>query len=387
MKQLFWAAVALAVGTASPAVAQSLDDLNIQFHGYATQGFLYTTNNNILTTDSSDGSPDWSEVVVNLSSLPTPKLRVAIQTRYELLGNYSNNITIDYATADYKQSDRFGVRFGKVKTPSGLFNETQDIDPSYLWSLLPQSVYPISSRNSILSHYGGVVYGSVRLGEKFGKLEYRGWGGERVIASNDGYTLALRETGFNQPNGISGATAGVALHWQTPIQGLMVGVSESRDMQMSGQLATNNGALSGVMTVNPSFIPDYFAKYEKGKWMAAGEYQRLPAEASMALTGAPIIPTGADFRAWYGMASYKLTDKLSAGVYDSQVFNRQAALGAARYEKDWAISARYDFNQFLYAKAEEHLINGTEADYDTVMNPDGLKPNTKLTVLKVGVSF
>lgn len=39
------------------AKAQSLDDLNIQIHGYATQGFLYTTQNNILTTSSSNGSP------------------------------------------------------------------------------------------------------------------------------------------------------------------------------------------------------------------------------------------------------------------------------------------------------------------------------------------
>lgn len=387
MKQLLGAMMALALGTATPVFAQSLDDLNIQLHGYATQGFLYTTNNNILTTTSSDGSPDWDEAVVNLSSQPMPKLRVAIQVRYELLGNYSNAITIDYAMADYKRSDRFGVRFGKVKTPSGLFNETQDIDPSYLWSLLPQSVYPIPSRNSILSHYGGVVYGAVRLGDKLGKLEYRGWGGERVIAATDGYTLQLREAGFTQPNGISGANVGAAIHWLTPIPGLMIGASDSKNMQWQTQVTGANGALSGTQTVKPSNTPDYFAKYERGKLMAAGEYQREPAEAYFTFTGLPLIPTGADFRGWYGMASYKLTDKLSVGVYHSQFFNHQTALGASRYEKDWAISARYDFNQFLYAKAEQHFIDGNGIDFDTDLNPDGLKPNTKLTLLKVGVSF
>jgi hypothetical protein len=49
MKRLLVGAMALALG-AIPATAQSLEDLNIQIHGYATQGFLYTTNNNILTT-------------------------------------------------------------------------------------------------------------------------------------------------------------------------------------------------------------------------------------------------------------------------------------------------------------------------------------------------
>ena len=52
----FLIALALAL-QALPGVAQSLDDLNIQIHGYATQGFLYTTQNNIFTTSSNNGSP------------------------------------------------------------------------------------------------------------------------------------------------------------------------------------------------------------------------------------------------------------------------------------------------------------------------------------------
>src|SRR6202042_3934304 len=97
--------------------------------------------------------------------------------RYFLLGNFGNSITLDWAAADYKADDRFGVRFGKVKTPLGLFNDIQDIDPSYIWSLLPQSIYPISSRNSILAHYGGGASGPPRGGGEMGKVEKPGWGG------------------------------------------------------------------------------------------------------------------------------------------------------------------------------------------------------------------
>jgi len=64
--------------TAIPVGAQSLDDLNIQIHGYATQGFLYTTNNNAFTTKSSDGSPAWTEALVNITSQPIPKLRFGV---------------------------------------------------------------------------------------------------------------------------------------------------------------------------------------------------------------------------------------------------------------------------------------------------------------------
>jgi hypothetical protein len=41
----------------------------------------------------------------------------------------------------------------------------------------------------------------------------------------------------------------------------------------------------------------------------------------------------------------------------------------------------------VYAKAEEHFIHGTPVGRDTDLNPHGLKPDTKLTILKIGVSF
>lgn len=366
------------------ASAQSLDDLNIQIHGYATQGFVYTTQNNIFTTNSSDGSPAWSEAVVNLTAQPTPKLRVGVQARYFLLGNYGNTITLDWANADYKVNDMFGVRFGKVKTPSGLFNEIQDIDPSYLWSLLPQSVYPIGSRNSVLSHYGGVVYGTVKIGQ-LGKVEYRGWGGERVLGADDGYFISQKESGENLTNGLSGVIFGAALHWETPVDGLMIGVSDNKQEHWSG--AMTDGPYSGPETLDPMNIPSYFARYAKDKIMVAGEWTRLPVSGDVALAGLPDSPFRLDWRSWYGMASYKLTDKLTAGVYDSQEVDHQAVLGPARYSKDWTVSARYDFNEYLYAKAEEHIIDGTLINYDTAMNPGGLKPNTRMSILKVGVSF
>ena len=38
------------------AAAQSMEDMNLQVHGYATQGFIYTTNNNWNTADTTDGT-------------------------------------------------------------------------------------------------------------------------------------------------------------------------------------------------------------------------------------------------------------------------------------------------------------------------------------------
>jgi hypothetical protein len=389
MNRLLVGLMMIAMGAAS-AGAQSLDDLNIQIHGYATQGFLYTTQNNIFTTSSSDGSPAWTEAVVNISAQPTPKLRIGVQGRYFLLGNFGNAITLDWAAADYKVDERFGVRFGKVKTPSGLFNEIQDIDPSYMWSFLPQSIYSITSRNSVLAHDGGVVYGTLKLGQGFGKLEYRGWGGERVIGADDGYWVNQKESGINLTNGISGVTDGEAIHWITPLTGLMIGASNTSDPRWSGPLTdtiAGFGTFNGTETINAIDQPQFFGRYEKDKVMVAGEYSRVSATGVVAVPGLYAAPFRSDNREWYAMASYKLSDKFTLGLYDSQSVNHQSALGPARFSKDWAVSARYDFNQFLYAKAEQHFIDGTALSYDTALNPTGLKPDTRLTVLKLGVSF
>jgi hypothetical protein len=389
MKRILVGAMALIFGVAPLGFAQSLEDLNVQVHGFATQGFLYTTNNNIFGTHSSDGSPDWSEAVVNISVQPISKLRIAVQPRYELLGIYSNEFTLDYADADYKVSDKIGLRFGKVKTPTGLFNETQDVDPSYMWSLLPQSVYPLTSRNGQLSQYGLVVYGTLGMegSPKLGKLEYRAWGGEVALAGNDGYFTSFEEGGLSLPNGLTHTQAGAALHWRAPIKGLMIGVSAVKNNNSTGNVTAGGGAETGQFLVGPYYQPDYFAQYQRGKFMLAAEYNRLAGNYTIQFTGAPVAPaTTFDDRALFGMGSYKVTEKFAAGLYYSQIFSMPAALGPARYSKDWAVSCRYDFGQYIYAKAEQHFIDGTEEDYEAGLNPN-LQPNTRLTILKIGVSF
>jgi hypothetical protein len=386
MKRLLIAFYGCLLGVSAPGYAQSLDDLNIQIHGYATQGFLYTTKNNIFTTNSSDGSPAWTDAVVNIGAQPTPKLRIAFQARYFLLGNYGNAITLDWAAADYKADDRFGVRFGKVKTPTGLFNEIQDIDPSYLWALLPESVYPIDNRTSYLTHYGGVVYGTVALSHKFGKIEYRAFGGEGLYTAKDGYFIAQAEAGFNLPYDIKGPLYGGALHWRTPISGLMVGASALKDNTWSALYTAANGSISGTESLLANTQPNYFGKYEKNKILVASEYTRSWGNQFVQLPGFPDSYARNDDRGWYAMASYKVTSKLTPGAYISQNNDHQAPISSARHFNEWVVSGRYDFNEFLYAKAEEHFINGTGLAYDENLNSN-LQPKTKLTALKIGVTF
>lgn len=385
MRRLFWVALAL-FASCGVVSAQSLDDLNIQIHGYATQGFLYTTQNNLMTTPSTDGSPGWTEAVVNVTSQPDPKLRIGVQGRYFLLGNLGNAITLDWAQADYRVSDKLGVRFGKVKSPLGLWNEVQDIDPSYQWVLLPQSVYPLMSRNSLLAHYGGVVYGTVKT-PSAGKVEYRLFGGERTLASDDGYFLTQKQAGSVLPNGISGSLYGGQLRWHTPLRGLMLGASDSTQLRWTAKVTVSAYNATGNEIIAPLSSYYYFGKYENEKLMVAAEWDRLPGQITLALKGLPASQSKFDLRGWYAMATYKTTNKLTLGMYQSQYFSMRSALGPARYEKDWTLNGRYDFNSFIYAKVEQHFVDGRAVGYDTDMNANGLMPDSRWTAMKIGVSF
>ena len=371
------------MAAASVGRAQSIDDLNVQVHGYVTQGFIYTSHNNWNTTESSDGSAAWNDAVVNISAQPDTKLHIGVQGRYSLLGSLGNSITLDWAQADYKFNDRFGVRVGKVKSPLGLYNETQDIDPAQMWILLPQGIYPIASRNSTLAHYGGVAYGSLRMGEHMGKLKYRAFGGERVLGSDDGYFQPLRDMGLSLPNGLSGEAGGGSLGWETPVRGLMFGASEQ------------SGSLHGAVAAGPytgNIVPQkfrqtfYFAKYENRRLTLASEFSRLQLQLNVQLTGLPGMLVQSDERPYYLMASYKVTSKFSGGLYYSNLVDHHYPYLSNAYQKDWVVSGRYDFNSFVYAKVEEHWMDGTLNGFSSSDNAN-LKPNTKMTLLKMGVSF
>jgi hypothetical protein len=375
--------VSIPLCSASFLSAQSMDDLNLQIHGYATQGFIYSNHNSWDSTASENGSAAFTEAVVNLSAQPLPKLRIGIQARYFLLGEYGNSITLDWAQADYRVNEHFGFRAGDVKTPSGMLNETQDIDPAQLWVLLPQAVYPIASRDTLLDHYGGVVYGAFSLGESLGKLEYRAYGGTREVNGNDGFFQLFRDEGLTLPNGIRGPVYGATLKWHPPVAGLMFGVNEDIE-HPSGNITA--GALSGTYQDSRLKVPYFFGKYEHGNLMFAGEYNRIATNATVQFPGLPASITPNDFRAFYLMTSYKIGSKLTAGMYYSSFINRQAPFNTFRYEKDWTLAARYDFSPYLYAKLEQHIIDGTGVGFAASDNPN-LQPDTRMTMFKLGVTF
>ena len=171
--------------------------------GYATQGFLYTTNSRHLHHHFEQWQP-------GLDSTRAPEHQCAacaevahcISGSVLLAGNYGNALTLDWAAGDYKVDDRFGVRFGKVKTPTGLFNEIQDID-SFLYvgsaagkRSTPSTIATPISRTTV-EWYTERSFWS----HKSGKIEYRAFGGKGSTPRRMAIFIAQAEAGFNLPNG------------------------------------------------------------------------------------------------------------------------------------------------------------------------------------------
>jgi hypothetical protein len=359
--------------------AQDLE--NLQIHGFATQGFLFSSNNNYLSMKSSAGSLQWNDGAISVTDPVTDKLRIGMQLHMYQIGEFGGpNVVVDWASGDYKFNDQFGVRAGKVKNPLGLFNECQDVDALFLWTLLPQAMYPVDNRNYDLAVMGGEVYGILALGASGGRLQYGGYAGSANLDVNGGYMEQLTEFGLTFPDPPSGTTIGGDVRWVTPLSGLTVGSSTARN-------TLDGTGPEGSVHLPPSLTLAYYAQWEKGRLHLAAEYWRVP--LNLVLTaGTVAIPMTVDQRAWYPMASFQVTQKLQLGGYYSHYGNKAADTSlAANYSKDWVVSGRYDFNTYFYGKLEGHFLHGTGLGYYASTNPNGLKPNSNMLAARIGFSF
>jgi hypothetical protein len=69
------------------ALGLAAQDLqNVQIHGFATQGFLYSSANNYLTMPSSHGSLQWTEGAISVNDPLSDNLRVGIQIHMYQMG-------------------------------------------------------------------------------------------------------------------------------------------------------------------------------------------------------------------------------------------------------------------------------------------------------------
>jgi hypothetical protein len=329
----------------------------VEVHAFVSQGFIKSTANNYLAA-SERGSFEFSEAGLNVTKVLSDRLRMGVQLFTRDLGPIGNyQAGFDWFYLDYHWADWLGLRAGRTKVPWGLYNEVSDIDAARVPALLPQSVYPIRSRNYLLAQTGVELYGFLPLGP-VGGLEYRAYGGTIFIdqpATAGPYKVERLAVPY---------LVGGRLFWETPLPGLRVGGSVQAlriDYDLSGpQFAGMAGAPKGIASIHlPVILWVASAEYAGPKLLLAAEYGRWHVKIEDEVP--TVVPTSNTVsERLYAMAAYRLIPWFTPGVYYSLFYNDvEKRKGRENFQHDAAATLRFDITPHWLVKLEGHYMRGT----------------------------
>ncbi|MGH8507120.1 MAG: hypothetical protein ACREVH_00160 [Gammaproteobacteria bacterium] len=167
-RALRWPSLVLCLGACRSVLAFEIFD-GFHIHGFLSQGYFFTSDNNLFGSSERGGSLDFTEIGVNASWLPLPNLQLAAQLLSRRAGEgegHEGEIELDFGLADYTAvataDRRLGVRLGRVRLPFGIYNETRDVAFTRPSILLPQSIYFERTRELALSGDGAMFFGEQR---------------------------------------------------------------------------------------------------------------------------------------------------------------------------------------------------------------------------------
>lgn len=340
----------------------------LHVHGFVSQGFMITTDNNYLA-ESERGSFEFTEVGLNFTKSLTDELRVGVQIFARDLGPIGNyDIQADWFYIDYRWADWLGLRAGRIKVPFGLYNEINDVDAARVPILLPQSIYPVANRDFLLAQTGVEVYGYVPLGAA-GAFDYRLYGGTILLEPSIRPSTPYEVEDLNIPYVVGGR-----LLWATPLQGLRAGGSVQllrldtdllfdEEVWMPVQAAGGLPAdFMGIVQVEiPALLWVGSIEYAAYDLVVAVEYSRWAVDAE---SSAPALFPEAETTSerMYAMLGYRVSSWFEPGIYYSLFFpDVDERKGRQAQQHDLAATLRFDLNRHWLVKLEGHYMRGTAA--------------------------
>lgn len=385
-------------------------DRTVQVHGFASQGFVYTTNNNWLTMNSTQGSAAFTDMGLNASTQVTDKFRIGAQVYDRNLGQLGQyHPSLDWAVADYRFKTWFGVRGGKVKNTLGIYTDTQDLDFLRTFALLPQSLYPTDLRDTTMAHLGADVYGKIALKHRLGDVSYTVYAGRRSDSIYSGYTYLLTQFAVYL-HSLGGLQYGGDLRWNTPLNGLLIGGSRmNEDITAKGMFVNIFNPAAGLVPYQVSPTTDwanqFYGEYVFRKLHLDAEYRRS-FHASPYIGNSSTTGSSNDIRGWYVSGDYRICKRLQVGSYYSRYSITSIFLGLLaelspnqtdtsqpqNHIYDKVVTARVDLNRFWNVKIEGHFMDGYgSASYPDgfypQVNPRGFQPNTNALFIKTSLNF
>ena len=370
------------------------DESFIDIHGFVSQGYLKSDNNNYIT-DTKDGTFQFNEIGLNFSTDLTEKLHVGFQMLARDLDREGfTPVNLDWAYGDYRWRDFLGLRMGLIKVPYGLYNEYRDVDFLRTGVFLPQSIYNEGWRESVSSIEGMAVYGDIDA-DMFGSFTYQALTGLIKLPETGrmakSITLSVIDPSTLQ---VEEKQANVAqFQWYTPLDGLRLGLSWiDLDFDASGfQVISQLGITHPISTEWDTNVMSYSMEYIWNNLTLAAEYTSYDYDfdefmiyADHAVYGFglyPFKPFVAE--GYYGGLTYRFTDWLELQSYWSEYYfdkddkegDRFAALGKERF-RGWLKTAvfafRFDVNEYWTLKLEAHQNYGVAFTFeDENIDDDG----------------
>lgn len=421
-----WGPLAALIVTmgASPGQAQDVD-----IHGFFSQGYLKSTGNNFLN-ESTKGDFEFAEVGLNFGTQVTDDLRFGIQFYARSLGNIGKFIpVIDWAFLDYNITDWFNIRAGRVKQPYGLFGEYQDLDLTRATVILPQSVYFLGIRDLLVNYNGLQAYGNLDVEDwGLGNFDYQLSVGAvmgapvdgeessmKAFFENDGYNSYTKTYAIEYEDIDNTIYFGLAIQWNTPFAeltdydwGSLLLKATFSFYEATVALRMNDEfvdelKLIGVADYNYDgkvmfTVPYVFfwvgsLEYTYESFVFTAEYTRYFSKFKSNANAIGTVPNSfLNQESFYLQASYRFSDWLQMATYLSIQFDPDCRDGLNgtncgdyapdlqnnpnqlqprhdAWQKDLAISLRFDVNDYWLIKLEGHFIDGTARAYET-MNPE-----------------
>lgn len=412
MKKIVTALMAGLVMTIFAAESFAVEVFGVDIHGFISQGYLSNTEND-FTSETDDGTFLFSEVGINFGKEMTENLRFGIQLFARDFGDISNNeITIDWAFADYRFHEMLGLRLGQIKTPHGLYNEVRDIDMLRNPIFLPDSIYQdlsqdlfvndvvlsfqgISSRYINMSLQGIGVYGYVDM-NMAGGLSYQAMYGTQDIDPNDSISDRRFEYFSNAIPGIDVEADTLKndkidvdykyagnIVYDSFLDGLRLGASlDNMAMTVTSRFTQD---LMGQNPLDPSGDEVAWAhagdiaevEYRKiENWVYSVEYtwENLILMAEYILTEKeynidafsdwPSDHSTMESSGWYVGGAYRFLDWFelggyySASEYDKPESNISIPIYFFSEFNDICLTGRFDINEYWAIKLEAHKFNG-----------------------------
>lgn len=333
---------------------------SFQYQGFLGQGLVASDDNNFYG-NSSDVSLQFTEIGLNASVRPMPRLQLSGQLLSRRAGETDDGeIRIDYALADInlltRSASQAGLRLGKIKNPLGLYNETRDVPFTRPSIFLPQSIYFDRTRELALSSTGAQLYADHNIGEHL--LSFQLSAG--MLQDED---LDYAILGMGTPGRFDSKTSYAARLLFDSQRGLLIGLTYAL-VRLDYVPGSADPLTAGRLDFKPLILS---LQYDAGQWELTSEIASRPVK----LQGTGVADSQATGQSGYLQGIYRFNAGWQALLrYDLTYLDKDDRDGThyavthgdpahSRYAKDLTLGLRWHPDKNWMLSTEVHHVDGT----------------------------